>query len=273
VIAMLLAAALAGVTPSRALNVCADPNNLPYSNSAGTGLENKIAAIVADELGAELHYTWWAQRRGALRNTLFAHVCDLVPGMASASGVVATTTPYYRSSYVFVVRANSTIDDLTSIDDARLRKLRIGVQLIGDEGGNTPPAQALARRGIVTNVRGYMVYGDYRDKTPQSAIVDAVADGTLDVAIVWGPTAGYFAARAPIALTLNPVAPGPTGTPDPMAFDISMGVRRNDDALKQQVNAALARRHAEIEAVLDSFHVPRLNANVPLACCVDRGKH
>jgi len=244
------------------LRVCADPNNLPYSNAAGEGFENKIVQAIAAELGATVQYTWWAQRRGFARNTLNAGSCDVVAGVASNQGMLGTTQPYYRSSYVFVSRADRHLD-LASLDDPRLHQLRLGVQLIGDDGTNTPPAHALARRGITGNVRGYTVYGDYRDPAPQSAIVDAVGAGDVDAAIVWGPTAGYFAARQKVPLALAPVQPWLDGPLWPMVFDVSMAVRKDDRALRRELNRALEHRRAEIAAILAAYHVPVVGGAVP----------
>jgi len=242
---------------ARELRVCADPNNLPFSNAAGEGFENRIVDVLAKDLGAHVDYTWWAQRRGAIRNTLNAGHCDVIPGMASSGGMTGTTDPYYRSTYVFVTRADRGLDTLSSFDDPRLRTLRIGVQLIGDDGANTPPAHALARRGIVDNVRGFMVYGDYARNAPQADIVDAVAKGDIDVALVWGPTAGYFAAAEKTPLRLAPVTPWLDGPQSPMVFDVSMGVRREDRALRRELDRALARNRDAIQRILDQYHVPR----------------
>ena len=241
---------------ARELRVCADPNNLPFSNAAGEGFENRIVDVLAKDLGAHVDYTWWAQRRGAIRNTLNAGHCDVIPGMASSGGMTGTTDPYYRSTYVFVTRADRGLDTLSSFDDPRLRTLRIGVQLIGDDGANTPPAHALARRGIVDNVRGYMVFGDYARHAPQADIVDAVAKGDIDIALVWGPTAGYFAAQAKRPLRLVPVTPWLDGPQSPMVFDVSMGVRREDRALRRELDRALRRNQAAIRRILDDYHVP-----------------
>jgi mxaJ protein len=243
---------------ARELRVCADPNNLPFSNAAGEGFENRIIALLAKDLGADARYTWWAQRRGAIRNTLGAGDCDVIPGVASSGEMTGTTDPYYRSTYVFVTRANRGLQSLASLDDPRLRTLRIGVQLVGDDGANPPPAVSLARRGIVDNVRGYMVYGDYADRMPQAAVVDAVARGDVDVAVVWGPTAGYFAARSGTPMVLTPVTPWLDGPQLPMVFDISMGLRREDRALRRELDGALARNREAIDRILDAYHVPRI---------------
>jgi mxaJ protein len=252
----LAAAATATAAPARELRVCADPNNLPFSNKAGEGFENRIAGLIAHELGATLHYTWWAQRRGYVRNTLKNAHCDLWPGVAEGVDRVATTQPYYRSSYMFVTRADRHLD-IRSFDDPRLRHLVIGVQMVGDDAQNTPPAHALARRGIVDNVRGYMLYGDYSRPNPPAAIVDAVAKGDVDVAVVWGPLAGYFAPREPVPLRLAPVAPA-NDEGWPMTFAISMGVRRDDARLHDELDRLLTRKRAAIDAILTDFHVPQV---------------
>jgi mxaJ protein len=253
---LLLALALfAAPAQARELKVCADPNNLPFSNARQEGFENRIVAIVAQELHAEVTYVWHAQRRGNVRETLNAGLCDLIPGVASSLEMLATTRPYYRSIYVVVTR-DPKLKDLASFDDPRLQTLRLGVQLIGDDGANSPPAHSLARRGIVDNVRGYTIYGDFGSRNPQAPIVDAVDIGELDAAFVWGPTAGYFAKHDPAPLHITPVQPQSDGPALPMVYDISMGVRRDDVALKREVEAALARRAADIRRVLLDYGVP-----------------
>ena len=257
---VLLLAALLLSTPAhaRVLKVCADPNNLPFSNAQEQGFENKIVRIVAQELHADVRYVWHAQRRGNVRETINAGLCDLVPGIASSIEMLATTRPYYRSTYVAVTR-DPKLADLADFDDPRLANLRIGAQLIGDDGSNTPPAHALTKRGLISNIRGFTIYGDYESAAPQAPIVDAVATGNVDVAYVWGPTAGYFAKRESVKLTLTPV-PVADGPALPMVFDISMGVRREDLALRREVDAALSKHRAEIRAVLQDFGVPLVDA-------------
>lgn len=241
---------------ARVLRVCADPNNMPFSNRAEQGFENKLARLIADDLGARLQYLWWAQRRGNIRETLKAGKCDLVPGIGSTLESVATSTPYYRSTYMIVTRPKSGLASLSSFDDPRLKHLRIGVQLIGDDGVNTPPAHALMHRGIITNVRGFMVQGDYRRAFPQDAILDALASGKLDVAYVWGPVAGYYKHRHSDAVTLRPVSPAFDGPQLPMVYDISVGVRRQDQPLLSQVDAVLRKHRAEIQRLLQGYGVP-----------------
>jgi mxaJ protein len=244
------------------LRVCADPNNLPFTNVRHEGFENRIAELLARDLDAPLEYAWRPQRRGFVRHTLGANACDVVMGMPADVGMVMTTRPYYRSSYVFVTRRARRLD-VTSFDDARLRGLRIGVPLVGDDGGNAPPAHALARRGLMANVIGYSVFGDYRHDTPPAALIAAVARGEIDIAAAWGPLAGYFAARHAEPLAIVPVRPLMDGPSVPLVFDMSMAVRRGDESRRAMLEGFIARRRHEIDAILAEYHVPRLDAAVP----------
>jgi mxaJ protein len=245
----------AAAAPTRELRVCADPNNLPFSNRQQQGFENKLVEILARDLNASIQYVWWAQRRGNVRNTLKEGVCDVIPGVSSGLEMLDTTRPYYRSAYVFVSRRDRELH-LAGFDDVRLHRLTIGVQMIGDDFSNTPPAHSLTNRGIVANVRGYMVYGNYADAAPARNIVDAVTDGSVDVAIVWGPTAGYFAVDSKTTLQLEPVKPLIDGPLLPMMFDISMGVKKGDRALRRELDGALDRNKDEIDRLLRDYHVP-----------------
>jgi mxaJ protein len=242
----------------RMLRVCADPNNLPFSNDREEGFENKLASLVAADMGADVRYTWWAQRRGFVRNTLNARACDAIMGVPTRFELAGTTRPYYRSTYVFVQRADDR-RHVASFDDDVLRQLRIGVQMIGDDGANAPPAHALAARHIIRNVIGYPVYGNYRTPNPPARIVEAVARGEIDVAVAWGPLAGYFADREAVPLRLTPVAPRADSPVLPFVFDISMGVRRKDDALRAKLDEIIGRRRGDIERILDAYHVPRVH--------------
>ncbi len=239
---------------ARDLRVCADPNNLPFSDAKGEGFENKIAELIASDMGADVKYYWFAQRRGFIRNTLNAHNCDVVIGIPIAVDMVRATKPYYRSGYVFVQRADTPA--ILGFDDPRLTSLKIGVQLTGNDGVNTPPAHELADRGIVSNVHGYMVYGDYAKPTPLRDIIDGVKVGDTDVAVVWGPEAGWFAANEQPGLLVTPVANARLGLP--MSFDIGMGVRKDESALADELNASIERHRSDIDAILTAYHVPRL---------------
>jgi mxaJ protein len=243
------------VDAAQLLRVCADPNNLPFSNQHREGFENKIAEIVARELKRPLAYYWMPQRRGFVRNTLKANHCNVVMGVPAELDPLRSTQPYYRSTYVFVSRRDRALH-LRSFDDPRLKTLTIGIQVTGDDYANPPAAQALASRQIIQNVRGYTVYGDYSRPNPPRALIDAVADGTIDLAVAWGPLAGYFARREPIAMELTPVSPAADSRFVRFVFDISMGVRRDDAALAKALDAVIARRRAEIRRVLVDYGVP-----------------
>jgi mxaJ protein len=259
---LLVACVAATSGDARELRVCSDPNNLPFSNRDLDGFENKIINVIARELHVDATYTWWPQRRGFIRNTLKAGLCDLIPGTVSGLGMVQTTVPYYRSTYVFVTRPGT--EEITSLDDPVLRKLRIGVHLIGDDGFNVPPAHALARRGIIDNVQGFSIYGDYRQDNPPARLIEAVTSGQVDVAIAWGPLAGYFAALQDPRLNVTPVHPV-RDERFPMTFPISMGVLPGNDSLRHQIEKAIANRRMEIDAILAAYNVPRVDAFSRLA--------
>jgi quinoprotein dehydrogenase-associated probable ABC transporter substrate-binding protein len=246
--------AATGTAAADALRVCADPNNLPFSNRAGEGFENALATLVANELGKPVTYTWFPQRRGFVRNTLASGRCDVIMGVPVHYELAATTVPYYRSSYVFVTRADRHLD-IDSFDDPRLARLRIGVHTIGDDYANVPPAQALAARGIVGNIRGYSIYGDYSRPDPPRDLIDAVAHGEVDVAIAWGPLAGYFARREHPPLAVRVARPTGLATA-PMTFEIAMGVRRDDPALRAALDGVIARRRGDIDQLLRRYGVP-----------------
>lgn len=239
----------------RVLRVCSDPNNLPFSNEREEGLENRIADVIADELDARVEYTWFAQRRGFVRNTLRSNLCDVIIGIPSSFELALATRPYYRSTYVFVYRSDSGLD-IASFDDPHLRTLRIGVQMIGDDYSNSPPAHALGNRGIIRNVRGYSVFGDYTDEVPTGRILEAVALDSIDVAVVWGPLAGWYTQARDLPVKLVAVQPQIDLPFLPFVFDIAMGVRRGDTLLRDELDRALENRASEIDAILRDYNVP-----------------
>jgi quinoprotein dehydrogenase-associated probable ABC transporter substrate-binding protein len=239
-----------------ALRVCADPDNLPISNERREGIENKIADLLARDLGDTVAYTWWPQRRGFVRNTLRSRLCDVIIGVPAGFDPVAETQPYYRSTYVVVTRADRNLR-IASLDDPKLRGLKIGVNIIGEDYTNTPPAHALGARGIP--VVGYSTF--YNDENRPEDIINAVARGDIDVAIAWGPLAGYFAPRAPAPLTvvaLPDTADSATGFP--LAYDMAIGVRRSDRELRARLDSALVRNRVDIQRLLREYNVPLLPA-------------
>jgi mxaJ protein len=257
---LVVASTEARPAPPRAsvLRVCADPNNLPFSNDREQGFENAIARLAARELGRRLEYYWQPQRRGFIRTTLNAGWCDLVIGVPARFDLARTTRPYYRSTYVFVSRAGRA--PIRSLDDPRLRAVRVGVEMTGEDAENPPALQALARRRIFDNVRGYLVYGDYSTPDPPRRVIDAVANGDVDTAIAWGPMAGYFASRVPTRLTVAAVSPVDDGPGLQFTFDIAMGVRHGDAALAGALDRVIDRRGHEIRTILRRFHVPLVGA-------------
>jgi mxaJ protein len=257
-----LAALLFSRAPLRAaehvepLRVCADPNNLPFSNQRGEGLENKLAELLSRALDRPLEYTWWAQRRGFIRNTLAAGRCDVVMGVPRDFELALTTRPYYRSSYVFV-QPRALTPPLRSLDDRRLPQLRIGVPLIGDDGANAPPVHALARRGVIEHVIGYSMLGDYGEPNPPARLIEAVARGELDAAIAWGPLAGYFARRSHAPLRLVPLHPSREFGLS-YQFDVSLAVRRGEHTRREQLERALFEHRRELAALLRDYGFPKV---------------
>jgi mxaJ protein len=247
----------------RVLRVAADPNNLPLSNDKGEGFENKLAQLLAKELDADLQYVWHAQRRGFFRETMTQGDCDLAMSAPTHFERALTARPYYRSSYMFVSRKDRHLR-IESLDDPRLQKLKIGVQVIGDDGVNTPPAHALAARGIIDNVIGYTVYGDYSQPNPTARIIEAVANGDVDVAITWGPLAGYFAPRQRVPLDLVPLTGNDARSSMTFTFDIGVGVRKGNTQLCDEVSRVFEKRQSDVNAILDSYGVPRIAATEPV---------
>lgn len=235
------------------LRVCANPDNLPFSNQEQQGFENRIARLIGAELGLPVSYTWHAQRRGYLRRTLNAGRCDLVVGAPVGLRSLTTTQPYYRSTYVFVTRKDRKLG-IRSFDDPALKPLKIGLHVVGDDGENPPPAYSLARRGMARNIVGYKLWDVDGIKNPQGRIIDAVAKGEIDVAVVWGPFAGYFAKQQRTRLK---IVPAPTDIAAlPLEYSMALGVRTGDDGLKRRLEAVLDKRRDDIRAILAGYGVP-----------------
>jgi len=234
------------------LRVCADPDNLPFSNKAEEGLENAIAKIVAREMKAQLQYYWWPHQRGLLKRTLKAGQCDVILGMPSGMEGALTTRPYYRTGYVMAYRADRGYK-LENLDAPELKKLKVGVQ------NNTPPWAAMGRREIVDNVIEYTLFHDQGDPDrtgmPEGMFKD-LTDGKLDVAMMWGPMAGYFAKKTPNVKFVE--RPLKDEERLPMAYDIAIAVPKGQEELKAKLEAALDHAAPEIDKVLQSYGVPVL---------------
>ena len=256
----LVLCALSGHAPAdeakpKQLKVCGDPNNLPFSNEKQQGIENKIADVIAKDMGLTVAYTWWPHQRGVVKRALNTLRCDVMLGIPKGYDPVLWTKPYYRTGYVLAVRKDRGLK-IKSLDDPQLKKLKIGVQV------NTPPHDALGQRGIADNVVGYQLMFDsnfHAEDYPGKVVEDLIA-GQIDVALVWGPIAGYFAKKkaAPIEIVLLESKPDSV---ERFAFDISMGVRKKDTELKAKLEESIARKHDEITHILEDFGVPLLPAS------------
>jgi quinoprotein dehydrogenase-associated probable ABC transporter substrate-binding protein len=239
----------------KTLRVCADPNNLPFSNRAGQGFENHLAKLVAKALGEKVHYTWSADRKHFLQTTLKAGRCDVVMGIPARSDRVLTTHPYFRSTYSLVYRKNAPYT-LRSLNDPKLTKLSIGVRALGDDFNDLPAGSVLARRGIVKNVVTYNVFTKQGGLNSAAQPIEDVAKGKIDTAILWGPEAGYYAKRQPVDLVVQPLTPEHTVLP--FEYSISLGVRKGDQALRAKLNQILQRKRGAIRALLTRYGVPLL---------------
>lgn len=256
----LVVAALAAA-PARApseFRVCSDPNNLPFSNRDGQGFENRIAELFARDLHASVTYDWLAQQRGFSRKTLKTGACDVIMGVPAHYDPVLTTKPYYRTTYAFVYRTEDG-PRVTSLDDTVLKHVKIGIHVIGDDYENPPPAQALAMRGIISNVKGYRLVDDYSKPNPPSHLIDAVARGEVDVAIVYGPFAGYFAPKEPVKLSVVPISQEVDSlTGFPFTYQIAMGVRKDDRQRAAILDSLIDVERPAIDSILKSYGVPML---------------
>jgi mxaJ protein len=257
-LALLLATAGLPCSEAADLRVCADPNNLPYSNDQKQGFENQLAALIGKDLNMQVTYFWFPQRSAFFRKTLNGGVCDVVMGVPAGFDEADTTRPYYHSSYVFIARRDRHLH-ITSFDDPRLRKLKIGVHILGEEDDSLPPVHAFTTRGIVRNLVGFSIFGNLNETNPSADLIKAVTDGKVDVAVAWGPLAGYYVRRSPVPLEINPIESDPTLPALPFHYDIAIGVRHGDDVLKQSLNAELLRRRAAIHRILSSYGIPQFD--------------
>lgn len=263
---VLLFGATAMLIAEAPLRVCSDPNDLPFSNMQKQGFENELAEMVGQELQRPIEFVWWPPRARFVEKWVKANRCDVVMGTTSSSALFETTKPYYRSSYVFVSRRDRKIK-LASLSDASLHKYRIGAQIIGDDGETVPPAQEMAQHGLVDNIVGYSLYGNQLAQNPSSDIITAVADGQVDLAVAWGPLAGYFAEKSNTPLQITPICPLPGPSAIPVAFSISMGVMPGNDRLRDQLNQFIIHRQEQIRSLLLSYRVPLLeDANAQTTC-------
>ncbi len=236
----------------KTLRVCADPNNLPFSNDKGEGFENKIAEFLAKKLGKDLAYTYYPGATGFVRNTLNAHLCDVILGMPQGNDLVQTTNPYYRTTYAIVTRAGSELDGVKTLDDPRLKEKPHRIGLVA----NTPPGNVLAMNGLMASVKPYALMVDTRVESSGAAMMHDLEKGEIDVALLWGPIAGYYAKQSSVKLNVTPLPETPGAR---MAFRIGFGVRHSDQNWKRELNTLIAQNKIELERILRDYGVPLLD--------------
>jgi mxaJ protein len=241
------------------LRVCADPNNLPFSNEAGQGLENQLAQIIAHDLSAELKYVWFSERKNFLKNSLNANLCDAVLGVPVDMDEALLTRPYYRSSYVMVTRDDRQLK-IESLYDPRLQKLRMGLHIVEDD--YSPPGHLLAAEGLSKQIVGYSLYGAYGETNPPARLIEAVANGDVDVAIAWGPFAGYFAKTASVQLVIEPVTPSRFQM-IPFTYSIGVAVRKGDVALQSEIQQVLDKECQRIRSLVKEYAFPSAEEDAP----------
>jgi quinoprotein dehydrogenase-associated probable ABC transporter substrate-binding protein len=242
----------------KVLRVCADPRSLPFSNEAGEGFENKLAALFAKKLGKTLAYTYYPNSTGFVRNTLNALRCDVIMGIPQGDDIVQGTNPYYRTSYTLVTKQGSDLQSVTTLDDPKLRGRHIGIV------AGTPPATNLAVNGLIGNAKSYPLVIDTRYDAPAVDMMNDLRAGTIDAAILWGPIAGYLAKISTAPMNVMPLVNEKQGPH--MVFRIGMGVRHSDQNWKRVLNRLIAENHVEIDHILQDYGVPLLDENnQPLA--------
>jgi quinoprotein dehydrogenase-associated probable ABC transporter substrate-binding protein len=232
------------------LRVCADPNDLPFSNEKGEGYENKTAELVGRELNLPVRFVFFPQVTGFVRNTLRTRSCDLIMGTVAGDDIVQTTSPYYYSDYVAVWAADKDFT-FAGFDDPRLTTMRIGIV------GATPPSDLLVRHDLMAHAKPYALTVDTRYESPAHEMIEDIVKGDVDLGLLWGPIAGYYIKRDALKLKLAPI-PNEPGAPR-MDYHIAMGVRANEPDWRRQINAVIQKRQAEITAILRDYGVPLLD--------------
>ena len=242
------------------LRVCADPDNMPSSNEKGEGFENKLASMITKEWNSKLQYVWYPTRRGYFR-ILNGMYCDVAMEAPAGLDMAGATKPYFRSGYFFVTRPGGGLETLTSLADPRLKKVKIGVNIYTADAENSPPAMALGRYGVVGNLTGYSTFFSDSGSRPED-IVNAVANKAVDVAIAWGPLAGYFAKKSATPLVLQPLPEKDSLSDIPFRYSMGLAVRRRDKDLRDSLQTFLDRHQPEIQALLKEYSVPTFSIPV-----------
>jgi mxaJ protein len=243
-----------GARTAGALRVCADPDNMPFSNEKGEGFENKLAELIAEKLGDELDYSWFSESTGYVPQTMGREACDLVMGYPQGTGLIDDSNPYYYTSYALIYRQDDqSLTGLDNLSDPRLRGKKIGLF------ARTPPASLLAMYGLAGNAKPLEVNADESASKAAQRVIAEIASGEVDVGVLWGPVGGYYAEQSSVPLKLVPLVREKAG---PRAvYSITMGVRPNDPQWKHSINKVLAENQAGIYAILQGYNVPVLDEN------------
>jgi mxaJ protein len=251
-VAVLVAASTDRADAAPVLRVCADPDNMPFSNAKGEGFENKLAKLIAERLGYELQYTWFTEDTGLVPNTLGAGACDLVMGYAQGTGLIEDTNPYYYTSYVLITRKDdAALKDVDTLSDPRLKRKRIGLF------ARTPPASILAMHGLTADAKPFEAFAGESQAKAAKAMIEEIAAGALDAGLLWGPVGGYYAQASDVPLSVVPLvkeSAGPT-----TLYGITMGVRPNEPQFQHEINKVLTDNEQDINAILQEYNVPLLN--------------
>ncbi|KFI25196.1 amino acid ABC transporter substrate-binding protein [Haematobacter missouriensis] len=243
-------AQVADLVDRDSFRVCADPANKPLSAEDGSGFENRIAALLAERLGVPLHYTWFPQVTGFVRNTLGAGKCDVVIGFAQGDDLVLNTNHYYTSTHILVTRADSELAAVDSLFDPRLKGHRIGV-VVG-----APATTQIARAGLMKDAEPYALMVDRRVENPAGQMLEDVKSGKTDAAVLWGPIGGPLAKGDP-ALKVTPLLKDEG--PPRLFYRITMGVRAGEDNWKRELNSLIRRSQSDVDAILRDAGVPILD--------------
>jgi quinoprotein dehydrogenase-associated probable ABC transporter substrate-binding protein len=237
----------------KVLRVCADPRNMPFSNEKGEGFENKIAELFADKLQKKLDYAFFPQATGFVRVTLGSHRCDVIIGFPQGSDLVQGTNPYYRTTYALVVKPGSGLEDVTSLEDARLKGKHIGII------AGTPPATYMAEDGLMADAKPYPLMIDTRVDSSAEAMINDLTSGAIDAGVLWGPMAGFYAKKSTPALHVTPLVKETSGPR--LVYRIGMGVRAADQNWKRELNRLIKENQPAINRILLDYGVPLLDEN------------
>ena len=237
----------------KVFSVCADPHNMPFSTDKGEGFENKLAELFANKLGKGIAYAWYPQATGFVRNTLAAHRCDVIMGAPQGDDMVQVTNPYYRTAYALVFKQGRGLEGVDTLEDTRLKGKRIGIV------AGTPPGNNMATNGLMANAKPYPLVVDTRVDSSAEAMMRDLVAGDIDVGVLWGPMAGYYAQQARSPMTVVPLVKETTGPR--LAYRIAMGVRFADQDWKRLLNRMIADNQPAINKLLLSYGVPLLDDN------------